>query len=198
MEHEDISSAIQTKIRQKADELWNEDPDMREMMIKDEVQAYQELQTLEIEDVPGEVLRDLQVAGEREHPADYSEQRDYVRTGASRYLYIQRLNRRIEPMKELLIRMEGIIGNECYNRYSQIYGPGGVWEGEGRSYRFPVTFVVDDTDEERRKVSSDVDAGVLMTGRYKFGANELNIFRALARVVEMLRDEYNFDYQNEK
>ena len=88
--------------------------------------------------------------------------------------------------------MEDIIGNECYNQNIQNYGPGGVWEGEGRSFRYPITFIVDDKDDKRRNVSSSIDTEILMTGRYKFGSNELNIFRALVKIVEMLQAEYNF------
>ena len=37
-----------------------------------------------------------------------------------------------------------------------------------------------------------------MTGRYKFGANELNIFRALRKVVEMLQTEYGLRVEQVK
>ena len=38
------------------------------------------------------------------------------------------MEKKIEPIKELLIKMESIIGNECYNQSIQNYGPGGIWE----------------------------------------------------------------------
>ena len=167
-------------------------------MIEDELEAYQELQTLEIRNVPNDVLKVLMEAAEHEHPADYSEQRDFVRHGADRHLYVQRLKEKLDPIKELLIRMESIIGNECYNQNIQNYGPGGIWEGEGRSFRYPVTFIVDKTDDKRWNVSSVVDTETLMTGRYKFGSNELNIFRALAKVVEMLQTDYDFRLEKGK
>ena len=78
-------------------------------MIEDELEAYQELQTLEIRNVPSDVLKVLMEAAEHEHPADYSEQRDFVRHGADRHLYVQRLKEKLDPIKELLIRMESII-----------------------------------------------------------------------------------------
>ena len=37
-----------------------------------------------------------------------------------------------------------------------------------------------------------------MTGRYKFGANELNIFRALAKVIDLLQDEYGLQLTRPK
>lgn len=108
------------------------------------------------------------------------------------------MEKKIEPIKELLIKMESIIGNECYNQSMQNYGPGGIWEGEGRSFRYPVTLIVDDKDTKRWNISSDVNAEILMTGRYKFGANELNIFRALGKVVEMLQTEYELQVEQVK
>ena len=197
-ERPDIPSAIIAGIRKRIEEIWDDEPDMLEDMIEQEIEAYQDLQSLEIEGVPGEVLRELLADAEREHPTDYYEQREFVRNGADRYLYVQQLNEKVGPIKELLIRMEDIISNECYNQNIQNYGSGGVWEGEGRSFRYPITFIVDDKDEKRRNVSSAVDTEILMTGRYKFGSNELNIFRALAKIVEMLQAEYNFPAERSK
>jgi len=194
----DIPSAIMTSIKKRIEQIWDDEPEMHEDMIEQEIEAYQDLQSLEIESVPDKVLRDLMADAEREHPSDYSEQREFVQNGADRYLYIQQLNEKVGPIKELLIRIEDIIANECYNQNIQNYGPGGIWEGEGRSFRYPITFIVEDKDDKRWNVSSAVDAETLMTGRYKFGSNELNIFRALVKVVEMLQAEYNLHVERSK
>ena len=45
-----------------------------------------------------------------------------------------------EKRKRLLIELEDIIGHEFYNAKIQNWGPGGVFEGEGRELRYPVTF----------------------------------------------------------
>lgn len=57
------------------------------------------------------------------------------------YRYIQRTREKVEPIRELLVRMEAIIGQECYNGNIQNYSSLGEWDGEGRSFRYPVTFV---------------------------------------------------------
>ena len=36
----------------------------------------------------------------------------------------------------------------------------------------------------------DLQPEVLITGHYKFGANELSIYRALVRIVDMLEADY--------
>jgi hypothetical protein len=46
-----------------------------------------------------------------------------------------------EKRKRLLIALEKIVGNEFYNANIQKYGPGGVFEGEGREYRYPISFI---------------------------------------------------------
>lgn len=182
--------AIMNQIKRQAEEDWADDPDMLQYTIDTEVDAYQELRTMETDNIPGSALAELRQAAEREHPNDYSGRLEYVKNGIRHYLYVRRLNETIEPVKELLIKMESIIGSECYNANTQNYGPGGVWEGEGRSYRYPITFLVNERDDKRSTTPSDIDPEVLMTGRYRFGANELNIFRALEKIVQMLQDEY--------
>jgi hypothetical protein len=92
---------------------------------------------------------------------------------------------------QLLITLENIVGNECYNGNIQNWGPGGVYEGEGREFRFPITFNTEDgTKIKRRSVDENLPASVVMTGRYKFGANELNIIRALNKVVSYLENNH--------
>ena len=93
-------------------------------------------------------------------------------------------------MRDLLLRMEQILGAECYNAHIQNYSARGVWEGEGRSFRYPVTYVRQGGEEKRRSRTDDLTAEELITGHYRFGANELGVMRALVRIVEMLRDEY--------
>ncbi|MEW2839098.1 hypothetical protein, partial [Vibrio sp. JC34] len=40
--------------------------------------------------------------------------------------------------KELLIKLEKIIGSSCYNGNIQNWGANGEWLGEGRSFRYPI------------------------------------------------------------
>ena len=40
-----------------------------------------------------------------------------------------------------------LTGNKCYNAKIQNYGAWDVWEGEGRSFRFPVTDIRDGQEE---------------------------------------------------
>lgn len=92
--------------------------------------------------------------------------------------------------------MENIIGSECYNDNIQNYSSWGVWEEEGRSFRYPVTYIRDDWEEKRRGSVADLHPEVLITGYYKFDANELNIYRALVRIVDILQSNYGLRITN--
>lgn len=93
----------------------------------------------------------------------------------------------------LLEELEYIIGNECYNGSIQNWGPGGVFEGEGRSFRYPVT-IVDDEGTKRKfsykTVSMGLDPQMLGRCYYAFGANQLYIMAALEKVLEHLEEKH--------
>lgn len=164
--------------------------DERLSFAKLEIEAFQELHAAKFDGVPPKEISRLRNEAEQSFPDDFTGQRDYVVAGARRFIYVRDLRARIEPIKNLLIEMEGIIGDECYNANIQNYGPGGIWEGEGRSFRYPVKFDKGDESSKCRYVAADIDPEVLMTGRYQFGSNELGIFRALVKVIEMLEHDY--------
>lgn len=168
----------------EATESWQE----RLAIVEGEVAAFRELQQ-DFDQVPPALIRKLKAETAREHPADYGSQRDAVVSGVNTYLHTEEVKAQIGPISELLVKMEQIIGNECYNSKIQNYGPGGVWQGEGRSFRYPVKFLDGDEVVKRWSVY-DIPPEVLITGRYQFGSNELSIFRALAKVVEMIEREY--------
>lgn len=167
-------------------EAWDE----RLSLTKLEIQAFQELHAAKFDGVPAGEISRLKKEAEQSFPDDFTGQRDHVVAGAGRFIYVRDLRARIEPIKNLLLDMESIIGNECYNANIQNYGAGGVWEGEGRSFRYPLKFDKGDESFKRRYVAADIDSEVLMTGRYQFGSNELGIFRALVKVVETLERDY--------
>lgn len=94
--------------------------------------------------------------------------------------------------KELIRRMERIIGNSCYNGNIQNYGPGGEWEGEGRQFRYPINFIGQDQRKIKLKhVDPKMGKAMLLTGYYAFGANSLNVMRALDSIVTILEEEYS-------
>lgn len=101
--------------------------------------------------------------------------------------------------KNLLIKMESIIGNECYNSNIQNWGPHGVFEGSGREFRYPVTFRNEEGEKiKRRKVDAEISSNMLHGGYYAFGANELHIMAGLSRILDFLEAEYGFTPENKK
>ncbi|CAG1005912.1 MAG: hypothetical protein F9K19_19590 [Rhizobiaceae bacterium] len=168
----------------------HDDWEQRLSAVRDELAAHAELQGQDFRDVPAAEIVRLKKEAAKSFKDSFTEQRDHVAAGVSHYLYVRDLEQRIEPMKGLLIEMERMIGSACYNANIQNFGPGGVWEGEGRSFRYPVRFLDGDDSFKRSYVPEDIAPEVLVTGCYRFGSNELGIFRALLNVVEMLERDY--------
>jgi len=102
-----------------------------------------------------------------------------------------------KPSKQrmrLLLELENIIGNECYNANIQNWGPNGVFEGEGREFRYPITFIDSHGHKVKTKSTNDtIPEEVAVTGFYAFGANQLLIIRALDKVVQRLEQKYGLD-----
>ena len=92
---------------------------------------------------------------------------------------------------KLLLQLENLIGNECYNANIQNWGPGGIFEGEGREFRYPITFVGADGKTIKRKyVDDSLPADTVYDGYYSFGANQLHIIKGLDRVLRYLETEH--------
>ena len=95
---------------------------------------------------------------------------------------------RNEERKQVLIEMEKIIGSNCFNRNIQNWGGNGQWLGEGRAFRYPLRL---NKLGSKKVIDKDISIEELMTGRYAFGANQLNIMRALDEILNMLKNEYD-------
>jgi hypothetical protein len=98
--------------------------------------------------------------------------------------------------RELLIEMESILGNECYNASIENYGPGGVRQAPGRSFRYPIT--LRDTDGTTTKVkASSINSffsdDQVRSGYYAFGANQLDVMSGLEKILELLEQRYGLN-----
>lgn len=168
---------------------YNETWEDRFNAVHAEVEAFAELAALSPDDVPTDLVAEMKQKAVAEHDW-YSAQLEEVQQGIEGYRYVQRTRAKVGPIRDILVRMESIIGSECYNANIQNYSAWGVWEGEGRSFRYPVTYIRDGQEEKRKARVDDLRPEALITGHYKFGANELSIYRALARIVDMLEADY--------
>lgn len=166
-------------------ELWED----RATFVADEVEAFSELQKRPA-DVPAEIFEKLKRKAAIDHDW-YSLQHEEVNGGVQHFRYVRDMRAKIGPIRDLLIRMESIIGDECYNDNIQNYSSWGVWEGEGRSFRYPVTVLRNGESEKRRTRFDDLQPEELVTGHYRFGANELSIYRALIKIIDMLEADYD-------
>lgn len=165
----------------------------RFLFVKEEVDALEELDLIEdFEDVvPKEDIdRFRRSAGT--HHEWFKDQLGEVNKLIKEYKFTQEARKKIGPIRELLIKMEEIISSECHNDHIQNYSSWGEWEGEGRSFRYPVTFYRNRKLEKWKKNPTGLQPEELITGHYTFGANDLSIYRALVRVLDMLEADYGF------
>lgn len=158
--------------------------------IQDELEAIAELKELSSDNQGNELYKKWLIEAQSENDNYYRGQLEYVQNKASRYEAIQRTRAEVDPLKNILINIENIIGNECYNGNIQNYRSWGELESEGRSFRYPVKFFDGENEYKRRTVPKDIPAEQLITGYYPFGANELNIYRALHKVLKYLEAEH--------
>jgi len=102
-----------------------------------------------------------------------------------------------ETRRALLLELESMIGNSCYNKNIQNWGPGGEWKGAGRKFRYPITFVNGSDQEIKRHntFSSEITDAMLGNGYYAFGSNELHVMEALIKILDFLEEEYGVNFE---
>lgn len=113
----------------------------------------------------------------------------------SEYKRVIEIRENISPYKNLLIELEEIVGSECYNKNIQNYSSWGEFTGEGRGFRYPVTLVVNSQLEKLKEIPASIPGEELISGYYSFGANELNIYRALFKVIKYLEEKYGVELE---
>ncbi|MNF94364.1 hypothetical protein D3C84_770740 [compost metagenome] len=143
-----------------------------------------------MEGVSKEIVDEWKEQAKADNEGYYAGQLEYLERKSKKHASVLATRQQIDPIKELLTELEKIVGNECYNGNIQNYGSWGELESEGRQFRYPVKFYTDNDVQKRWTVSPDIPSEELITGYYAFGANELNIYRALYKVVLHLREKY--------
>ena len=96
------------------------------------------------------------------------------------------INKLSEARRKVLIRLESILGNECYNASIQNYGPGGIRESDGRAFRYPLTVRLSDQPQQKIRSQSapeNIPDEALRSGYYSFGANQLDVMAALEKML---------------
>ena len=95
--------------------------------------------------------------------------------------------------RQVLVQLESILGNECYNASIQNYGAGGVREAGGRAFRYPL--MVRPNDKEKQKirdhsVPDNIPDDALRSGYDAFGANQLDVMASLERMLRHLEKHH--------
>jgi hypothetical protein len=176
-------------------DMWSE----RLSNLESELNAFRELQSLAADGISSDALDEFRKTAAVEHPESFDSQLGFVNQQVARANYLRDVEATVEPIRRLLVDIERTIGRQCYNANIQNYGPGGVWEGEGRSFRYPIRVLDAEMNERKHwNLPEDISAEALVSGFYKFGSNELSIMRALVDVVHMIEREYGVDLSDDK
>lgn len=161
-----------------------------------EIKAYNKILKIrdtEDVDIPKEFIEKFITRAYERHGDEYFEyQLEYIENEIRSYKNRIKIKLEVEPYRKLLVELESIIGNEAYNGYIQNYESWGILESTGREFRYPVSFVMYDGELKKDKYNfaPHYDGGILMTGHYRFGANDLFIYKALLKVVKHLEKKY--------
>lgn len=158
--------------------------------VESEISACRELAVFFVEGISQELIVEWKTQAGTEHEGYYAGQLEFMQRKERKHLSILATRQQIDPIKTLLVELEQIVGNECYNGNIQNYGSWGELESEGRQFRYPVKFYTNSGESKKWTVSPDIPSEELITGYYAFGANELNIYRALFKIVSHLREKY--------
>mgnify|MGYP003143755807 CR=1 FL=1 len=163
-------------------------------VLEAEVDAHKGLKEVGGDDLAEGFIERCKAEAAAQYSESFVDQLAYVEAEISRVQNVGAIRARVGPVRHLVADIEQIIGGHCYNAKIQNYGPGGVWEGEGRSFRYPLT-TIDAENEPRKcwKVPSDMPAEQLITGHYKVGSNELSVVRAVLDAIELIERRYGVD-----
>lgn len=158
--------------------------------VGEEIEALVSLKVYSSSIVTVEELQVLKVEAKSQNENSFCDQLEHIEHKIGRIETARKTRKEIDPLKDLLIQLENIVGNECYNGNIQNYSSWGELDSEGRSFRYPVNFLKEASKYKRKHISKDIPSEELITGFYAFGANELSIYRALHKVVKYLENNY--------
>ncbi|WP_157314541.1 hypothetical protein [Chitinibacter sp. GC72] len=158
--------------------------------LESELDAYRKLLDFSVDGLALETIEEWRLQALQENEGYYEGQLDFLQGKARKHASIVATREQIDPIKTLLIELEKIIGSECYNGSIQNYGSWGELESVGRQFRYPVKFYNGSGEKKLWSVSPSLPSEELITGYYAFGANELNVYRALFKIVSHLRENY--------
>jgi hypothetical protein len=150
--------------------------------LEDELNVRDELIGKDFQGLPDAEITKIKKEAMETHPNSYTDQREFI----DKIM-------KVETIKELLIHGEWLIGCNCYNGNIQNYRGRGELESIGRTFRYPVTFYNDGVPKKESYIPKGTGSLALLSGSYRFGANELRIFKGILALLEFIENRYQLD-----
>ncbi|MEH6791119.1 hypothetical protein [Parasphingorhabdus sp.] len=164
--------------------------------LQGQIAAYSEIQALDTMDIPSEIFAEMKRKADCSGVGYYDVELDELNAAIDGYRYVYRDREKVRPILDLLVRMEEIIGRECYQNYRTNHNIWGEWYESGKghsSFRDLVTFIQDGKAQKHQSDVADLQREKLVDGLFELDTNALSIFRAMTRVIEMLEADYGFE-----
>ena len=104
-----------------------------------------------------------------------------------------------EDIIRLICSLERYIGSECFNTKSY----NGNTMIEGLDFRYPLTYTVTGADGEEythktnylNPNNTGITKKTVETMKYRFGANELYVGKAIVNLLSALEERYGIDFE---
>lgn len=171
------SKLIQAIIQDKDTRSWEE----RLTSIEVEIEAGESIRKIVAEsDIATEVMCEILDLAERENP-DWLSHRLYdIEREVSNHRHAQFLTQEVSPRRDLLIALEDIIARSCSNYHAD-------------NFRYPLTTFVEGRESKVRKIDDSLPDDALYNGTYEFGANSLEVYKALLQMIKFIEKNYDID-----
>jgi len=127
--------------------------------------------------LPQEVLLEILDTAEKENPVSIYERHVCIEAAINQYRRDQYIATEVAPRRELLISLENILARSCSNYHAD-------------NYRYPLTISSGIKQRKIRLVDDSVSNELLLTGSYEFGANSLEVYKALLEMIRHIEERY--------
>ncbi|WP_345974776.1 hypothetical protein [Sulfurimonas sp. HSL3-7] len=159
-------------------------------LIDEEINAYNQLQTLQCDSVPDKIIEEYKNLADNVGNS-YTEQLEEV----TQRLSVYERNQKIDKLKQLFILLESTIGGQCYNGHIQNYGSWGQWLDEGREFKYPFYYYKNNEKQPKTHyLNNSMNANELYSAYYPFGANQLHISKAILKTIELIEKRYGLNF----
>ncbi|EPT9252272.1 hypothetical protein ACVTNV_000589 [Vibrio alginolyticus] len=161
-----------------------------EETIQDDIEALIQLKAISAPDLGQNQVERWKAIAAAEQPGAYREQLIYVEATIEKHRAVSKLESHYGPIKQLLIELEDIIGNECFGGRIIEFCNWGELNSVGSQERQIIEFHSENYPYQKDAIPEEIPFEDLITGHYNIDDKQLNIVRGLYKVLMHLEANY--------